>query len=122
MALQLATPQQAAQWLRAHVTGTLGSDSRSLGAGDGFVATPGAVVDGRQFVLQALQQGVNACLVEADGLQAFGLNDARVAAYAGLKADAGAIADAFFAHPSQQLSVIAITGTNGKTSDRKSVV
>jgi len=116
MALQLATPQQAAQWLRTHVTGTLGSDSRSLGAGDGFVATPGAVVDGRQFVPQALRQGVRACLVEADGLQAFGLTDARVAAYAGLKADAGAIADAFFGHPSQQLSVIAITGTNGKTS------
>ena len=116
MAVALATPEQAAQWLRAHVTGTLGSDSRALGAGDGFVATPGAVVDGRQFVPQALRQGVSACLVEAEGLQAFGLNDDRVAAYAGLKADAGAIADAFFGHPSQQLSVIAITGTNGKTS------
>lgn len=116
MALQLGTPQQAAQWLRTHVTGTLGSDSRSLGAGDGFVATPGAVVDGRQFVPQALRQGVSACLVEADGLHAFGLTDEHVAAYAGLKADAGAIADAFFEHPSQQLSVIAITGTNGKTS------
>ncbi len=116
MAAALATPQQAAQWLRAHVTGTLGSDSRSLGAGDGFVATPGAVVDGRQFVPQALRQGVSGCLVEADGLPAFGLTDGRVAAYTGLKADAGAIADAFFDHPSQKLSVIAVTGTNGKTS------
>jgi UDP-N-acetylmuramoyl-L-alanyl-D-glutamate--2,6-diaminopimelate ligase len=116
MATPLATPQQAAQWLRSQLTGTLGSDSRSLGAGDGFVATPGAVVDGRQFVPQALQQGVSACLVEAEGLQAFGLNDARVSAYAGLKADAGAIADAFFGHPSEQLAVIAVTGTNGKTS------
>ena len=116
MALQLNTPQQAAQWLRTHVTGTLGSDSRSLGAGDGFVATPGAVVDGRQFVPQALRQGVGACLVEAGGLQAFGPMDGRVAAYTGLKADAGAIADAFFDHPSQQLSVIAVTGTNGKSS------
>jgi len=116
MALQLTSPEQAAQWLRTHVSGTLGSDSRSLGVGDGFIATPGAVVDGRQFVPQALGQGVAACLVEAQGLQAFGLDDARVAAYAGLKADAGAIANAFFGHPSQQLSVIAITGTNGKTS------
>jgi UDP-N-acetylmuramoyl-L-alanyl-D-glutamate--2,6-diaminopimelate ligase len=116
MTALLATPQQAAQWLRTQVTGTLGSDSRSLSAGDGFVATPGAVVDGRQFVPQALRQGVNACLVEADGLQAFGLKDARVAAYAGLKTDAGAIADAFFDHPSQQLAVVAVTGTNGKTS------
>ncbi len=116
MAATLTTPQHAAQWLRTHVTGTLGSDSRRLGAGDGFVATPGAVADGRKFVAQALEQGVTACLVEAEGLQAFGLNDARVAAYTGLKADAGAIADAFFDHPSQRLSVLAITGTNGKTS------
>jgi UDP-N-acetylmuramoyl-L-alanyl-D-glutamate--2,6-diaminopimelate ligase len=112
----LHTPEQAAQWLRMHVTGTLGSDSRSLGAGDGFVATPGAVVDGRQFVAQALAQGVSGCLVEAQGLQAFDLDDHRVAAYSGLRTDAGPIADLFFGHPSKALSLLAVTGTNGKTS------
>ena len=116
MATLLRTPEQAAQWLRARVTGVLGSDSRSLRAGDGFVATPGALVDGRQFVTQALAQGVSACLVEAQGLEAFTLDDPRVAAYAGLKADAGVIADAFFDHPSHTLAVLAVTGTNGKTS------
>ncbi|MDH4479220.1 MAG: UDP-N-acetylmuramoyl-L-alanyl-D-glutamate--2,6-diaminopimelate ligase [Rhodoferax sp.] len=116
MLQHLSNPTQAAQWLRERVTGTLRTDSRSLRPGDGFVATPGAVVDGRKFVAQALQQDVAACLVEADGVRSFGLNDSRVAAYAGLKADAGTIADAFFGHPSQQLALIAITGTNGKTS------
>jgi UDP-N-acetylmuramoyl-L-alanyl-D-glutamate--2,6-diaminopimelate ligase len=116
MATLLRTPEQAAQWLRARVNGVLGSDSRSLRAGDGFVATPGALVDGRQFVTQALAQGVSACLVEAQGLEAFTLDDLRVAAYTGLKADAGVIADAFFDHPSHTLAVLAVTGTNGKTS------
>ena len=116
MLTTLTTPEQAAQWLRSQVRGTLGSDSRELRAGDGFVATPGAIVDGRTFVPKALQQGINACLVEAEGLAAFGLDDRRVAAYAGLKSDAGAIADAFFDHPSLHLHVLAITGTNGKTS------
>lgn len=116
MQTRLSTPEEAVEWLRARVTGVLGSDSRRLGTGDGFVATPGAVVDGRQFVGQALAQGVTACLVEADGLQRFGLDDVRVAAYAGLKADAGRIAAAFFQHPSQALAVLAVTGTNGKTS------
>ncbi len=116
MLATLSTPQQAAQWLRSKVRGTLGSDSRDLGVGDGFVATPGAIVDGRTFVPKALQQGVNACLVEAEGVEAFGLDDSRVAAYTGLKSDAGAIADAFFDHPSHRLNVLAITGTNGKTS------
>ena len=112
----LTTPEQAAQWLRTRVTGVLGSDSRTLRAGDGFVATPGALVDGRQFVAQALERGVTACLVEAQGLEAFGLHDTRMAAYPGLKADAGVIADSFFGHPSQSLAVLAVTGTNGKTS------
>ncbi len=116
MRTALSTPEHAAQWLRTLVPGTLGSDSRSLSAGDGFVATPGAMVDGRHYVARALQQGVAACLVEAQDLDAFGLDDSRVAAYQGLKADAGAIADAFFDHPSHHLNVLAITGTNGKTS------
>ena len=116
MLARLSTPDQAAQWLRTLVRGTLGSDSRALSVGDGFVATPGAMVDGRAYVSPALQQGVAACLVEAQGLEAFGLDDNRLAAYDGLKRDAGAIADAFFDHPSHHLDVLAITGTNGKTS------
>ncbi len=116
MATLLTTPEHAARWLRARVTGVLCSDSRSLRAGDGFVATPGALSDGRSFVGQTLQRGGAACLVEAQGLDAFGLHDERVAAYAGLKADAGPIADAFYGHPSHSLAVLAVTGTNGKTS------
>ncbi|MEI7515955.1 MAG: UDP-N-acetylmuramoyl-L-alanyl-D-glutamate--2,6-diaminopimelate ligase [Betaproteobacteria bacterium] len=116
MAALLTTPEHAAQWLRAHVTGVLGSDSRTLCPGDGFVATPGALADGRSFVGQALQRGAAACLVEAHGLEAFGAHGKRVAAYAGLKADAGPIADAFYGHPSDSLAVLAVTGTNGKTS------
>lgn len=112
-----STPDQAAQWLRTQVRGTLGSDSRALRAGDGFVATPGAMVDGRNYVTQALAQGVAACLVEAQGVEAFSfLNNSRVAAYAGLKSDAGCIADAFLERPSENLQVLAVTGTNGKTS------
>jgi len=112
----LTTPEHAAQWLRARVTGVLCSDSRSLRPGDGFVATPGELSDGRSFVRQALQRGGAACLVEARGLDAFDLHDERVAAYTGLKADAGPIADAFYGHPSRSLAVLAVTGTNGKTS------
>jgi UDP-N-acetylmuramoyl-L-alanyl-D-glutamate--2,6-diaminopimelate ligase len=73
-------------------------------------------------VVQALQQGASACLVEADGLEAFealndlGLHDAPIVSYQGLKAASGAIADAYFEQPSQQMQLIAVTGTNGKTS------
>ncbi len=112
----LHSPVEAAQWLRERVTGTLCADSRQLAAGDGFIAWPGAAVDARQFVAQALTQGALACLVEREGLDAFGLNDERVAHYAGLKAHTGLIAAEFFAQPARQLAVVAVTGTNGKTS------
>ncbi len=112
----LHTPSQAAQWLREHVTGTLQSDSRKLQAGDGFIAWPGAAVDARQFVPAALKTGAAACLVEQSDVASWGLEGDRVASYPGLKADTGAIAAGFFGTPSQAMSVVAVTGTNGKTS------
>ncbi|MFO1264642.1 MAG: UDP-N-acetylmuramoyl-L-alanyl-D-glutamate--2,6-diaminopimelate ligase [Rhodoferax sp.] len=112
----LHSPQEAAQWLRNHVRGTLQADSRKLAAGDGFIAWPGAAVDARRFVAPALQAGAAACLVEAQGAEAWQLQDDRVATYHGLKADTGRIAAAFFDHPSRSLAVCAVTGTNGKTS------
>ena len=108
------TSTQAAQWLKARVTGTLRSDSRAVQSGDGFIAWPGAVVDGRAFVPTALTSGATACLVEAVGAEA--LADGAVESYAGLKAATGAIAAEFFGHPSGELAVLAVTGTNGKTS------
>ena len=114
---------QAAQWLRTQVRGVLHTDSRRVRAGDGFIAWPGGVSDGRAYVPTALQQGAAACLVEAQGLHDFawatpthtGVDNA-VAAYDGLKADSGLIAAAYYEQPSHALDVLAITGTNGKTS------
>ena len=42
---RLQTPLQAARWLRERVTGNLWADSRKVGAGDGFIAWPGAATD-----------------------------------------------------------------------------
>ncbi|MBP9906453.1 MAG: UDP-N-acetylmuramoyl-L-alanyl-D-glutamate--2,6-diaminopimelate ligase [Rhodoferax sp.] len=112
----LATPFDAAFWLRAQVTGRLCTDSRTVRAGDGFLAWPGAAADARAHVAAALAQGAAACLVEQAGVEAFALDDVRVAAYRGLKAASGRIASDYFADPSRRLAVLAVTGTNGKTS------
>ncbi len=116
MLTPLHTPQAAAQWLGARVTGSLRSDSRAVRAGDGFLAWPGDAHDGRQFVKAALNAGAAACLVEDEGVSAWGLDDARVATLPGLKAAAGAVADLFFGQPGSRLDIVAATGTNGKTS------
>ena len=117
MALQqLQTPDDAVRFLAARGCRALRADSRRVQPGDGFVAWPGAAHDGRAFVPAALAAGAAAALVEADGAAAFAFDDARVAALSGLKAATGPIAAAFHGHPSQQLQMVATTGTNGKTS------
>ena len=119
----LTTAADAAAWLRQH-TAILCTDSRKVQAGNGFVAWPGAAHDARAHVLGALQQGAAACLVEAEGIEAFdfmqsqhqALVQDRVACVPGLRRLTGQIADLFYGEPSSQLQIVAATGTNGKTS------
>ena len=114
---RLHSPQDAAQWLHTQVRGVLHTDSRRVGAGDGFIAWPGGMTDGRQFVASALKQGATACVVEHSGAEAFAWGDQdAIATYDGLKAASGLIAAAYYEQPSLALDVVAITGTNGKTS------
>ncbi|MBL8360436.1 MAG: UDP-N-acetylmuramoyl-L-alanyl-D-glutamate--2,6-diaminopimelate ligase [Rubrivivax sp.] len=113
---RLHDPDAAAAWLAAGVTGALSCDSRTVAPGDGFVAWPGQRHDGRAFVAGALAAGAAACLVEDDGVEAFGFDDARIATLRGLKAGAGAVAHRWYGCPSDRLDVVAVTGTNGKTS------
>ncbi len=116
MVTRLSSAEQAARWLTERVRGQLRSDSRALQPGDGFIAWPGQATDGRRFVPAALAAGAAACLVEADGIEAFGELGPRVAAMSGLKRATGAVADTYYAQPSAVLDVVATTGTNGKTS------
>lgn len=114
--LELDTPQQAARWLRERVTGALHTDSRKIGLGDGFIAWPGAATDGRKHVPSAMAQGAAACIVEKSGADAWGFAGDTIALYGQLKAATGPIAAAYYESPSQTLDVLAVTGTNGKTS------
>ena len=123
----------ALAWLRQQGARHLQCDSRKVQAGDAFVAWPGFATDGRRYVPGALRSGAVACLVEADGLPealAMGLwaddvlpvpserqsHEPPVASLAQLKSVTGPLAAAFYGHPSRQLRVLAVTGTNGKTS------
>ena len=119
--MHLESSDAALAWLAQRGARALQPDSRRIEAGDAFIAWPGAAVDGRQFVPQALAAGACGCLVEADGADAFAWAadaelSARVATMSGLKNRSGAIASAFMGAPSERLNVMAVTGTNGKTS------
>ena len=115
-------PQSAASWLKNLILqshnpgGSLSIDSRLIGPGDAFIAWPGAAHDGRRYAIDALSAGAVACLIEHSGAEIFNFEDERIATYRGLKAASGPLAAAFFNQPSQQLRIVAVTGTNGKTT------
>lgn len=127
-------------------TGRLVSDSRRIGKGDAFFALHGRRQDGSTFIAQAVQQGAAAVVVAipAQACQAEDAAEGDVvqAEHAAcgnfdyfknlptlpdgiqvpvcyvpcLSSQLGALADEYYDHPSQVLDVVAVTGTNGKTS------
>ena len=116
----LHSPGEAVAWFNARGVKALHADSRHVTPGDGFIAWPGAATDGRQHVAAALARGAVACLVEQQGVEAFDFGGAEtlasIASFDGLKRVTGPIAALFYGKPSDELEVLAITGTNGKTS------
>ena len=114
----LHSPAELVSWLRAQGATDIVPDSRQVAPGAAFIAWPGAATDGRRYVRSALAQGAIACVVEDSGHEALAdwPASAPVARYTGLKAATGPIAAQWFKHPSEQLDLLALPGTNGKTS------
>jgi UDP-N-acetylmuramoyl-L-alanyl-D-glutamate--2,6-diaminopimelate ligase len=107
---------EVARWLASVLPAgaALVADSRAVARGDAFFAYPGERADGRRFVEQALARGAAALVTEpAAAGAAWPVPHREVA---GLKALCGPIAAAFHGAPSARLDVVAVTGTNGKTS------
>lgn len=87
-------------------------DSRRVSAGDIFCAVSGANFDGRRFVDAAVASGAVAVLCEPPVIEA----SVPVVAFDGLTDKLGKLASRVYGHPSADIDVVAVTGTNGKTS------
>jgi UDP-N-acetylmuramoyl-L-alanyl-D-glutamate--2,6-diaminopimelate ligase len=88
-------------------------DSRQVKPGSLFVAIRGLRLDGHDYLADALARGAAAVVVEevsprADGVPQIVVEDSRRAL--------AAAAAAFYRHPAEELAVIGVTGTNGKTT------
>ena len=91
-------------------------DSRAVAPGDLYAALPGARAHGADFLEQAVARGAAAVLTDAPG--------AERAARAGLpalvaddpRAVLGAVAAEVHGHPAAAMTVLGVTGTNGKTT------
>lgn len=89
-------------------------DSRRVLPGSLFVALRGTQVDGHQFIETASDLGASAILCEdlptqpREGITYIQVQDSALAM--------GFIAASFYDHPSKKLTLVGVTGTNGKTS------
>jgi UDP-N-acetylmuramoyl-L-alanyl-D-glutamate--2,6-diaminopimelate ligase len=90
-------------------------DSREVGEGDIFVALGTTASPALPYIEPALKRGAVAVLVDAAASEGVDL-DERVYAIEKLRDVIGSMADAFVGHPSAAMSMVGITGTNGKTS------
>ncbi|MBS0211867.1 MAG: UDP-N-acetylmuramoyl-L-alanyl-D-glutamate--2,6-diaminopimelate ligase [Proteobacteria bacterium] len=98
----------------AVVTG-LSLDSRDVQPGDAWFALAGANVHGLRFADRALAAGASAIVFDAPAPAEVNV-PADAVGVVGLRGQLGTIADRFHGSPSQALTVIGVTGTNGKTS------
>lgn len=86
-------------------------DSRAVEEGDLFVCIKGFTVDGHEFVNQAIENGAAAIVAEKEldvQVPVIIVNDTTQAL--------AEIANAFYKNPTEALSLIGVTGTNGKTT------
>ncbi|MBE0429630.1 MAG: UDP-N-acetylmuramoyl-L-alanyl-D-glutamate--2,6-diaminopimelate ligase [Thermoleophilia bacterium] len=87
-------------------------DSRRARPGSLFVAVPGFRLDGHDFIPEAREAGAAAVLTErwidTAGLPQFQTGNARLSM--------SLAAAAFYGYPSRRMTVIGVTGTNGKTT------
>ena len=88
-------------------------DSRAVARGHMFVALKGLQTDGTAFAAQAIERGALAIVSEQPAppdvrIPWVTVGDARLAL--------AVLAAAFYGHPSREMQVVGITGTNGKTT------
>jgi UDP-N-acetylmuramoyl-L-alanyl-D-glutamate--2,6-diaminopimelate ligase len=89
----------------------LAYDTRSVVAGSLFFCIPGARFDGHELAQRAIDAGAAALVVErpvASRVPQLVVPDSRAAM--------AAAAAEFFGHPTDELEVVGVTGTNGKTT------
>jgi UDP-N-acetylmuramoyl-L-alanyl-D-glutamate--2,6-diaminopimelate ligase len=107
----------ALTWLhaRAQPGAHLHADTRSLAAGDVFLAYAVDGADNRPFIDGAIGRGAAAVLYQPENFT--GAVDPSLAlAVPALNELAGSIASGWYGDPSDTMRVIGVTGTNGKTS------
>ncbi len=95
-------------------------DSRTIQPGDCFVALPGNQADGRHYIDSAIRNGAVAILFEVSAADKTSVKQDKQGIWhigvPQLHQRVSALASRFYGYPSEQMSVIGVTGTNGKST------
>jgi UDP-N-acetylmuramoyl-L-alanyl-D-glutamate--2,6-diaminopimelate ligase len=91
--------------------GGLAYDSRAVGSGDLFFCVSGFSSDGHEFAADAVRAGAAALVVERP--LSLGVPEVLVSS---VREAMAPIAACFYGYPGRELKVVAVTGTNGKTT------
>ncbi|MBT3253217.1 MAG: UDP-N-acetylmuramoyl-L-alanyl-D-glutamate--2,6-diaminopimelate ligase [Candidatus Marinimicrobia bacterium] len=99
--------------LKTEVTG-ISYDSRQVQQGHLFIAVRGLITDGHDFIYTAIENGAQVIVYDRsdfvipENIVSILVQDSRLAL--------PVIASTYFGHPEEGLKLVAITGTNGKTT------
>ncbi|HDR1284961.1 UDP-N-acetylmuramoyl-L-alanyl-D-glutamate--2,6-diaminopimelate ligase [Pasteurella multocida] len=95
-------------------------DSRAVKQGCLFVALQGHQVDGRQYIPQAIAKGASAVLAETEDVQQHLSTKIEqgvpIISFYQLGSHLSTLAGLFYDNPSHKLTLVGVTGTNGKTT------
>lgn len=128
--MTISTPDNRNQFDAAKLLAGIGEksglslDSRKIQPGDVFIAIPGLQEHGLVHARQAIEHGASAIIYDpaeggnklAQELASREMKTISLMEQPHLKDYVGLLASSFYQHPSHQLDVVGITGTNGKTS------
>lgn len=87
-------------------------NSQNVEKNDVFFAVKGFVADGNKYTSDVLQKGAMAVITDGDP----GISDNRIHKVQDVRKAMAVISSAFYGNPSSKLKMIAVTGTNGKTT------
>ena len=105
-------PTELNNWPNVPVTG-IKINSNTVVPGDLFIAIPGTHLDGHDFVHDAIEKGASAIVSNGRDLGSLSVPQVKVA---NPRRAASVLADLYYGQPSKELTIIGITGTNGKTT------
>ena len=113
--LSVITPLQVIGSTDIDITG-IQFDSRKVAEGNLFVAQVGTAVDGHEYIASCIEKGAKAIVLSNPDYLPAESNDVTYILVDNTDEALGRMASKWFGEPSKKLTLVGVTGTNGKTT------